>query len=407
MDKSVSYSNQDDEGSPNSGIDFFNTKVAFSGKDNSALKWTALLFKTMNNPTLSKIANSLGYWSVKLRIPFADFFIKKTIFQQFVGGDSLLDCQKAIDKLHHYDTLTVLDYGAEGKKDSKAFDEVMHENLRAVEMAASNNSVPIITIKVTGLAKNSVLEKKQAGIALDDEEKDSYAKTMFRLEKICERAEELGVGVFIDGEETWVQQTIDEIALELMEYYNKEKATVFNTYQMYVAHKLEELYSDHKRALENEFILGAKLVRGAYMEKERKRAEEMGYPSPIQPDKQSTDEGYNQALMYCIDNYETICFCNATHNINSTELMAYELMKRELDKSHPHLNFCQLYGMSDNITFNLADAGYNVAKYMPYGPVKEVIPYLVRRAQENSSVAGEVSRELSLIVKELERRKLN
>ncbi len=386
--------------------DFGNTKIAFSYKSNTELKKTEWLFTLMNNPGLVKVGSFLAILALKLRFPLTQFFIKNTIFNQFVGGENLLDCQKTIDLLDEYNTLTILDYGAEGKSKEEDFDKVMHENFKAIEMAASNSSVPVISIKVTGLASNEILEKMHAGADLTDDEKEAFERVYDRVEKICSKGHGLGVGIFIDAEETWIQKPIDDLALDMMRQFNKSKVIVYNTYQMYLTSKLEQLKTDHETALEESFFLGAKLVRGAYMDKERKRAIEMGYKSPVQPDKKSTDNQYDAAVVYCLDNYESIGFCSSTHNAESNLLQARLIEERGLDKSHPNINFCQLYGMSDHITFNLVNAGFNVAKYVPYGPVKEVIPYLIRRAEENSSVTGEMSRELKLISEEVKRRKI-
>jgi proline dehydrogenase len=404
--ESVNETNNDAGDPLLEALNFGDTKIAFSYKTNQELKKSALLFRLMNNPNLVKIGSHLSLIALKLRIPLTQYVIKKTIFSQFVGGESLLDCQKTIDLLNDYNTLTILDYGAEGKTSEAEFDAVMFENFRAIEMAASNNSVPIISIKVTGLASNDILEKLHSKTMLSEKESQAFDKVKDRVNRICNKGAELGVGIFIDAEETWIQNPIDDLALEMMRHYNKSKVIVYNTYQMYLVNKLEQLKSDHSMALQEEFFLGAKLVRGAYMDKERRRASEKGYKSPVQPDKLATDNQYDESVIYCLDNYESIGFCSSTHNANSNLKQAQLIEERGLDKSHPHINFCQLYGMSDYITFNLVNAGYNVAKYVPYGPVKEVIPYLIRRAEENSSVTGEMSRELGLIMKEVKRRKL-
>lgn len=387
-------------------VDFADTEIAFDIKKDKELKRMALLFKAMNNPTLVKVGSNLAMIALKLRLPLTEWAIKNTIFYQFVGGDSLLHCQKTVDKLYSFDTLTILDYGAEAKTQEEDFDEVKEENLRAIEFAASNSSVPIITIKMTGLAQHQILEKLSEGEKLSVSEELFYERLMVRLEEICDKARELSVGVFIDAEESWTQKAIDDIAIKLMNDYNKNRVTVYTTYQMYMKGKLEQIARDHKTAIDGGFLLGAKIVRGAYMEKENARAKAKGYPSPVQDSKQDTDDDFNSAIAYCVENYETIGFCNATHNLISTKLMVDSLIEKGLDISHPHLNFSQLYGMSDNITFNLANAGFNVAKYVPYGPVKDVIPYLVRRAQENTSITGEASRELNMVNKEMKRRGL-
>jgi proline dehydrogenase len=387
-------------------LDFSNTEIAFSSKTDKELKKTAWLFRMMNKRTLVDIGTRLGLIAVNWKLPFTDMVVRNTIFPQFCGGENLLDCQKSIDKLYQYDTLTILDYGAEGKSDEDDLDLTMEETLRAVEMAASNNSVPVVVSKFTGLIANEILEKLHAGLALSDNENRRYQKFCDRVDEICEKAFELEVGLFVDAEESWIQNPIDQLTVAMMLKYNKERATVYNTYQLYNKHKINHLYRDHKTCIENGVIFGAKLVRGAYMEKENARALEKGYESPIQPSKAASDADYNTAIRYCVDNIETIASCCASHNVESNMLQAQLIHERGIEKNHPHINFCQLYGMSDNITFNLANAGYNAAKYVVYGPIRDVIPYLIRRTQENSSVTGEMGREGKLVEQELARRGL-
>jgi proline dehydrogenase len=387
--------------------DFSNTEIAFSNKTDKELKNTAWLFRLMNNQNLVKIGSLIGYHAVKWRIPLTDLIVRNTIFKQFCGGENLLDCQKTIDHLYEYDTLTILDFGAEGKTEEHELDAVMNETIRAIEMAASNNSVPIVSTKITGLVDKRVLEKIQAGQKMTSGEQRQFAHLKERVDEICAKAEELGVGVYIDAEESWIQDPVDELVIEMMEKYNKENVIVFNTYQLYRVDKLEKLKKDHLRTRNSGVMFGAKLVRGAYMDKERRRAKEMGYPSPIHADKSATDRDYNLAVEYVVKNYETIASCCASHNAESNLLQAKLINELDIEPKHPHLVFCQLYGMSDNITFNLANAGYNAAKYVVYGPIKDVIPYLIRRTEENSSVTGEMSRELALIDKEMQRRGLS
>ena len=391
---------------PNVILDFSNTEIAFSNKSDKELKRTAWLFQLMNNYNLVKLGSKLGLLAIRFRLPFTEMAVRNTIFPQFCGGENLLDCQKTIDKLYDYDTLTILDYGAEGKSDEDDLDSVMQETMRAIEMAASNNSTPVVSTKITGLVDNEILEKLHNNEILSEGEKRKYQHLIERVDEICERAHELGVGIFVDAEESWIQDPIDELVLQMMEKYNKDKITVYNTYQLYCVHKLNHLKRDHKRCLQKGVLFGAKLVRGAYMEKERNRAEEKGYQSPIQADKSATDRDYNEAIKYCVDHFESISSCCASHNAESNMLQASEMSNKGIDRDHPHINFCQLYGMSDNITFNLANAGYNAAKYVVYGPIKDVVPYLIRRTEENSSVTGEMSRELALVDKELKRRGL-
>ena len=300
--------------------------------------------------------------------------------------------------------MTVLDFGAEGKCDEEDLDAVMEETLRAVEMAASNNSVPVVSTKITGLVDKKILEKIQNNETLSEGEKRKYQHLQERLDEICEKAQELGISIFVDSEESWIQDPIDELVMQMSEKYNKERATIYNTYQLYLKSKLAHIKRDHERCQKHGIIFGCKMVRGAYMDKERNRAEEMGYPSPIQDDKKSTDDDFNSAIEYCVENYTTISSCCASHNMESNMLQAKLIHEKGIDHNHQHINFCQLYGMSDNITYNLANAGYNAAKYVVYGPIKDVIPYLIRRTQENASVTGDMSRELSLIESEVKRR---
>ena len=389
---------------PGSMIDFTNTEIAFSNKTNKELKKMAFLFKWMNRPWFVKIGSFAGLIGIKLRFPFVKTIVRRTIFEQFVGGETLLDCQTAIDKLYRENALTILDYGAEGKTTEEELNAVMMELTRAVDFAASNSSVPVVSTKLTGLVDNDLLIKVQNKESLSVGEQTRFDQFRERVDSICARAAELGVGVFIDAEESWLQQPIDDLADELMAKYNQQKVIVYNTFQLYRHDRLQFLRDSFEKAKKEGYMLGAKLVRGAYMEKERERAEKMGYPSPIHVDKQATDKDFDDAVRFCVDHYQEVASCVATHNLESSLLQARLIEEKGILKSHPHLNFCQLYGMSDHITFNIAIQGFNVAKYVPYGHVREVLPYLIRRAKENSSVSGEISREYQLIKTEMKRR---
>ncbi|MEO1515127.1 MAG: proline dehydrogenase family protein [Bacteroidota bacterium] len=385
-------------------VDFSNTKIAFSNKTDKELIKMAWLFKMMNNNWLVNFGSKMGLLALRLRLPFTESIIRKTIFEQFVGGRTLLECEPNIKKLYEYDSLTILDYGAEAKTTEQDFNRTMNENIRAIEFAHQHNSVPVISTKISGLARFGLLESIQKGASLTRQTRREYRAVLKRVDSICHYASERNVAVFFDAEESWVQDTIDHLVNLMMKRYNRERVVIYNTFQMYRHDRLQFLFDSFDEAQREGYMLGAKLVRGAYMEKERRRAEEMGYPSPIQPSKQATDDAYNTAVRFCVDHYEKMASCNATHNQKSCLLQAELIAERNLSRIHPHLNFCQLYGMSDQITFNLADAGYNVAKYMPYGQVKEVVPYLIRRAQENSAVAGDLSREYEQVNKEVKRR---
>lgn len=385
-------------------VDFSNTEIAFAGKTNTELRKTARMFKLMNNTWLVQLASNLALWSVRMRLPLSDFAVEKTIFDIFCGGKTLTDCLPVIERLYRSNVYTVLDYGAEAKGTSEELDKALAEFLHAVEFAASNASIPVVSIKITAIAENDILIKWQSGTALDEQERQQFGRIVDRMDMLCSTAHRLGVRVFIDAEESWMQDTIDYLVIRMMERYNREVPVVYHTYQLYRTDKLAHLHRDYEHARRDGYLLGAKLVRGAYLVKERTRAQDMGYPSPVQPDKESTDKAFNDAVRFCVDAYLHLAVCNASHNLESNLLQAELIAQKDLPRSHPHLNFCQLLGMSDNITFNLSAAGYNVAKYVVYGPVREVVPYLIRRAEENSSVTGDMSRELALIVKELARR---
>lgn len=386
--------------------DFRNTEIAFSYLSDKELKQMSWLFTLMNKPWLVQTGSTIGRWAVQWNIPFARSIVKATLFRQFVGGASLLKSLPTIEKLAHYKTQTILDYGVEAKESEVDFNATLRENLRAIEFASGNEFVPVVSTKISGLASNPLLEKVARGDELSRAEEEAYKAVIKRVESISLSAYEKGVSVFFDAEESWVQAPIDDMVNAMMRRFNKERAVVYNTFQLYRHDRLDYMIQTADAARSEGWIFGSKIVRGAYMEKERVRAREMGYPSPIYPDKASTDKGYNEALRYLVEHNDTIASCNATHNAESCMLMAKWIDELRIDRNHPHLNFSQLYGMSDHLTFNLADCGYNVAKYVPYGRVEEVIPYLLRRAQENASVTGEMSRELDLIHKEMKRRGL-
>ncbi len=388
---------------PNTKIDFNNTEIAFEPKSDAALKKAAWLYTAMNNPIFVKVGSKLGLLSIKMGLP-VKWLIKKTIFEQFCGGTNLLNSQKTIDELSAFGVQSILDYGAEGKDTEAAFNKTMREILEGIKFASKNSHVPFVVAKVTGLGRYTLLEKIQTGKSLSATEKVEYDNLIKRLDSICYAAKEQNASIFIDAEESWVQDTIDHLVTIMMTRYNKEKANVYNTFQMYRHDRLEYLKNALKMAEKDGYFLGAKVVRGAYMDKERKRAEEKGYPSPIQINKAATDEDYDSAIAFCVEHYEKIAFCTATHNALSCEKQVILMEQLGLPKTHEHFLYSQLYGMSDNLTYNLQKAGYNTSKYIPYGPVKDVVPYLIRRAEENTSVTGDMGRELSLIKKEIKRR---
>ena len=397
-------------------VSFDNTENAFAYKTNKELKKARFLFSSMSYQTLVKLGTKITPWAIKMGLPIKGL-IRNTIFAQFVGGETLEQTAKVADKLERFGVKIILDYGVEGKEGEESFDHATEEFIRVVNYAATQKNIPFISIKVTGLARFGLLEKLDAAAqlksgfegkihtkVLNDNEILEWKRVELRMQQIITAAAAQNVGVLVDAEETWIQDPVDALTTQMMEMYNKGKAVVYNTIQLYRHDRLQFLKDSFEQAQQKGFVLGVKLVRGAYMEKERKRALELGYPSPIQPTKESSDNDYNKSLEFCVEHIDKIALIVASHNEYSN-LYATQLMQRyNYPSNHPHLHFSQLLGMSDNITFNLARAGYSVSKYLPFGPIDDVIPYLMRRAQENSSVAGHTGRELGLIKKELERR---
>jgi len=404
----------------NSVISFENTENAFEYKSDRELKKAKFLFSSMGYQWLVKLGTRITPWAIKTGLPVKGI-IRRTIFDQFVGGETLEETSKIVKHLGEYNVHAVLDYGVEGGEEGDAgFDHARDEFIRVINYAATQPNIPFMSIKVTGLSRFGLLEKLDHSLDLNPgtlmnryekavndltpEEKAEWQIVQERVDMICDTAVKKNVGVFIDAEDSWIQDPVDVLSFLMMDKYNKQRAIIYNTYQHYRHDRLAFLKDSYQAAEKRNFILGAKLVRGAYMEKERARAAEMNYPSPIQPSKEATDSDYNLAVKFCIDHIERIAVVVASHNEYSN-LYATELLKqRNLPLDHEHVHFSQLYGMSDNITFNLAKAGCHVSKYLPFGPIEEVVPYLMRRAQENSSVAGQTGRELALIKKELHRR---
>ncbi|MEP6583335.1 MAG: proline dehydrogenase family protein [Ginsengibacter sp.] len=397
-------------------ISFENTAAAFEYKSDKELKKAKFLFESMAIDWLVKLGTKLTPWIIKTGLPVKGI-IRKTIFSQFVGGETLAETSKVVDKLSQFNVKVILDYGVEGKEGEENFERAADNFIKVIEYAASQPNIPFISVKLTAFARFELLQKLDAAANYNDtingivatgsitkEEKSEWEKVESRLEKICEAARLSNTGVLIDAEETWIQNPVDALTVKMMKKFNVQKAIVYNTIQLYRHDRLRFLKNSFDASVSNHFIAAFKLVRGAYMEKERKRASELKYLSPIQSDKQKTDDDYNAALTFCIERLNDLYVIVATHN-ESSNLYAVEIMeKKQLSLNHPHIHFSQLYGMSDNITFNLAKAGCFVSKYLPFGPINDVIPYLMRRAQENSSVSGQTGRELSLIKKEMERR---
>ncbi len=383
---------------------FDNTEIAFKYRTDSELKQAQFLFSSMGSPTLTKIGMAVTKWSLSLRLPI-EGIVKSTIFRQFCGGVTMEEAAATADKLAAYNVGVILDYGVEGKEGEAEFDKAVPEFIKAIKYAASKPNIPFISLKVTGFSRFALLEKIHAGHTLSEAEQAEWQRVHMRIDQICHTAHDEGVMVLIDAEETWIQEPVNELCEAVMQRYNKQKAIIYNTFQLYTTGALPYLEVALKDATDKGYILGAKLVRGAYMEKERKRAEEMGYPSPIQPNKAATDKDYDAAALFCLQHLDKLAVFIGTHNEKSCMEAAKYMEANNIPANSDRVWFSQLYGMSDNISFNLADSRYNVAKYLPYGPVRDVLPYLMRRAQENTSVAGQTGRELTLINKELKRRK--
>lgn len=387
-----------------SAVSFDNTKIAFASKSDADLSRSYLLFTMVSRTSWVKIGKQLTNLAFGLHLPVSGL-IKATIFKQFCGGEHIHDCAKVIQSLGDYKIGTILDYSVEGKEAEEEFDKTANETLDTVKRASGDKNIPFCVFKVTGLARFALLEKVSTQTQLTAEEEKEWEKVKGRVMRICAQAAAAGVPIFIDAEESWIQPAIDSLADEMMKQHNRQKAIVYNTVQLYRKDRLTFIKTSHNLAKQHGYQLGLKLVRGAYMEKERERAVAMGYPNPIQNTKEDSDLDYNAALAYCVENISSIAICAGTHNEKSSLYLIELMEKYHVASNDKRIFFSQLLGMSDHISYNLAQAGYNVAKYVPYGPVKDVLPYLIRRAEENTSVKGQTGRELSLIIKEKQRRK--
>ena len=382
-------------------ISFENTENAFKAKSNSELTRSYWLFKIIGNPSLVNLGAKWG--PLALNIGFKGI-IKATAFKQFVGGESIEDCKNTITELGKFNIGAILDYSVEGKESEADFEHGLKETLATIEMAKSNSHIPFCVFKVTGLARFGLLEKVSAQEVLSPAESEEWKRVKDRVKKICGLAYQYNQPVFIDAEESWIQPAIDELADVNMELCNKTEVIVYNTFQLYRHDRYAFLNESIAKGKSKGYKVGAKLVRGAYMEKERERAMEMKYPSPIQTSKENSDKDYDLSLKLCVDNIEVMGLCAGTHNENSSLYLVKLMKEKGLAPSDKRIYFSQLLGMSDHISYNLSLSGYNVVKYVPYGPVKEVLPYLIRRAQENTSVKGQTGRELNLIMQEKKRR---
>lgn len=384
---------------------FDNTQIAFSLKSDTELDRAYFLFKMIDSEPLVRIGTAVTNFALKAHLP-VEGLIRASVFDHFCGGVSEDDCLPVMEKMYTKKVCSVLDYSVEGKEEEDQFDAALAKTLKIIDFAKDKASIPFAVFKPTGFGRFALYEKVGRKEALTESEQTEWNRVVARYEEVCQKAFENNVPLLIDGEESWMQDAADDLALTMMKKYNKQKPIVFNTLQLYRWDRLDYLKKIHQEATAEGFYIGMKLVRGAYMEKENKRAEEMGYPTPICASKQASDDNYDATVSYMIDNIDRMAIFAGTHNeLSSYKLM--ELMKtRGIAPNDQRIWFGQLYGMSDNISFNLAANGYNVAKYLPFGPVRDVMPYLIRRAEENTSVAGQTSRELMLIKRERERRKM-
>ena len=385
-------------------ISFEDTRVAFASKSDAQLRKVYALFAAMNSGSLVKTGSGLMKAALKWNLPGTKFLIKHSIFEQFCGGETIAGCRAVTAELGKYNIGTILDYSVEGEGSDRSYDRTRDEILATIDEAHRSRHIPFSVFKVTGVANAAILEKIQAGQLLTAAEETAHSRAVGRIEALCARAHQHGVRLFVDAEESWFQHTIDLLAYDMMAKFNGKTAIVWNTYQLYRHDRLDALKAAHDAAAEAGYFLGVKLVRGAYMEKEARVARQRGQASPINSTKNATDDLYDTSLRYCVERIERISLCAGTHNEDSSLLLTQLMQQTGLVPSDARVWFAQLYGMSDNLTYNLANGGYNTAKYLPYGPVASVMPYLLRRADENTAIAGQSSREFLLVQKEIRRR---
>jgi proline dehydrogenase len=387
-------------------FDFENTELAFQAKSNAKLIRTYWLFRMIDNPWLTRWAPKLLNWALRVGLPVKGL-VRRTIFELFVGGETLAETAQSSAFLERYGVGTILDYSVEAEKNEAGFEQTKDEIIATLAHAAQHPSVKFIACKLTGLASFALMEKIQAGAALSYAEQSAYERVVQRLEAITQAALAYDTPLFIDAEESWIQDFIDSMVESLMETYNLDRPLIWITIQLYRHDRIYYLRELIQRSRERGYVLGVKLVRGAYLERENQRAGELGYPTPMQPSKRATDRDFDAALAFCVRNLHHVAVCAGTHNERSSRYLAHLMRTYGIEANHPHIWFSQLLGMSDHISFNLAHHGYNVAKYLPYGPVEAVMPYLIRRAEENTAIAGQSSRERQLLHKELKRRGQN
>ena len=384
---------------------FEDTATAFALKTDSELERAYFLFRLIANEPLVRIGTAVTNFAIKAHLP-VDGLIRATVFDHFCGGVNETDCMPVVDKMWEKGVYSVLDYSVEGKEAEDPLDNALAKTLEILDFVKEKEAMPFAVFKPTGYGRFALYQKITEGKKLNTEEKAEWDRVVARYEATCKKAYDLDVALLIDAEESWMQDAADDLVEEMMRKYNKEKAVVFNTLQMYRWDRMDYLKELHQRALANGFKIGIKVVRGAYLEKENERAEEMGYPTPMCPDKEATDKNFDDCVEYILDHLDTISIFSGTHNEESCYKLMELMEQKNIPRNDERIGFGQLYGMSDHISYNLAKEGYNVAKYVPFGPVKDVMPYLIRRAEENTSVAGQTNRELELIKKERKRRQI-
>lgn len=384
-------------------IDFNNTEVAFAWKNDKQLNKAIFLFRMIAKNSLVKVGKFFTNFALSVGFPIS-WAVKPTVYQHFVGGETLEACDEIINRFAKYNVKAVMDFSVEGGETVEKINAALKETLRTIENAHDNSNIPYAVFKPTAFCFTSVLEKAGRKQEMNEEEIAEIERFNIRVETLCQKAFDLNIPIMIDAEDVAYQNYVDEVVYKMMLKFNKQRAIVYNTLQMYKRDRLDYLKKLHENAVKDQIFVGVKFVRGAYMEKERELAQKLGYDDPIHPNKQATDDAFNAALKFSVENIDRITIFNATHNEKSAKYLTQLMFEHGIEKNDPRCYFSQLYGMSDHITFNLAKAGYNAAKYTPYGPIKHVLPYLIRRTEENTSVAGQTSRELQLLLKEKKRR---
>lgn len=384
---------------------FENTKIAFALKTDSELERAYFLFKMISNEPLVKMGTLMTNFAIKAHLP-VEGLIRATVFDHFCGGINEEDCMGLIDRMFNKGVCAVLDYSVEGKEENAQFDLALKKTLHILDFVKEKDAIPFAVFKPSGFGRLELYEKISTKTKLANEEKEEWKCVVDRFDTACKKAHDLDVALLIDAEESWMQNAADQLTEKMMQKYNTKKAIVFNTLQMYRWDRMEYLKKLHKKAISNNFKIGIKVVRGAYMEKENDRAEEMGFPTPICASKKATDDNFNHAIAFMLDHLNTISIFSGTHNEKSSYILIDLMKEKGIANNDNRIWFGQLFGMSDHISFNLANKGYNVAKYLPFGPVRDVMPYLIRRAEENTSVAGQTNRELELLKTERKRRKI-